>query len=209
MKTARQLMKGIGYENTSVSYGKSRVILNHLNDPVVAYAKWFNGFLIIIKDDYKFLHAYTYACKRPLAKRWKDSVFETVGLNKAIEFLKQHTEGIIEKEFDEIDVQNQKKRFERPVLARFDRIETCEYAWEYSYRLVRKKDGMLRAEKGYNWKGDGVCSYSRSALKDFLEEIKEMKEQQQSKNPKYIYENVNLPKEIIREAEKSVAIDEL
>lgn len=198
MKTTNQLMEGIDYVKQSVSYGESRVILNHLDDPVIAYARWFGGFIIIIKDHHKFLHAYTYACKRPLAN-FKDAVFEKVEINDAIKFLKQDKEGIIEKEFDEVDVREIKKRFERPMLGSFKYEEKNNNWNKGTIRFVRKKDGMLRAETT-GWNG----SFNRIEMIDALNHLKKDKD-----GEKYEITENTIPKEIIKEIESSVIADEL
>ncbi|MBW2981933.1 hypothetical protein KY343_03580 [Candidatus Woesearchaeota archaeon] len=201
MPTIRELMKEIGSEYESVSYGQSRVVLRYLEKEPLAYAKWYSGFLVIFKDYYGFLHAYTYATKKPFASGYQDSSFHKIQLDEAIEFLKTKEEGIICKKFDEKEVGKQKKRYERPVLGGFSykNKEKDSSSWDHGkIRFVRLRSGMLRAEKPPYWNFNS--KWERVELKWALNYL----DKEEYKVTEY-----DVPEEVLKEAKRMVTIDEL
>jgi len=189
-------MEEVGEIRKSVAYKKSRLILKCLDEYPVAYARWFSGFVVIIKDHYGALSAYSYSSKRPFNKR-KDCVFEPVILGVAIDFLKTNNNGIIEKEFDERNFENMKRRYEPLVLGSFEyKNKERGYNWDFGkIRIIRFKNGRLKTEK--EWYKDGFYGVDLERVLEYFQ------------STDYKIENNTVPKEIIKEIKKNVMVDKL
>ena len=120
LPTPNELMKKIGHESMSVSYCESRLILDNLDKPVLAYGIGLSAFVCIIESCRGVVKGYSYSGKGFLGA-WQDFGWKVIDVETIIDTI-NNNEFIVEKGFARKDIKEIhkfKQTFQRPVLAEF------------------------------------------------------------------------------------------
>lgn len=180
-KTINELFKISGGKGTnSVKYGDSRCVLNHFETPLLGYAVWKFGVIVIFKDYASNLKSFSYSIYHPFST-FPIPGFAQMDVDQAIKFIKEEKNGIIESYLDETKINElkQKIQFERPFIGEIiykesqynSKKDTTTYInkpdeIKYShYKVYRYKNGNFRIERKNSW-GDGTTGEN---TKDFAE----------------------------------------
>lgn len=227
LPTPRELMKKVGVEHNSVAYQASRTILNNLDKPVIAYGLGYAGFVCIIKTCQNFLKGYTYSVKH-IGCSYPDGGFAELEIEKVIEVINGN-KLIVEKGLDDGVLENGKIKPDylnlRPVIATLEYQQRTSYdyggknnnwgSWDnYKQRLVRLKNGRIRAESYYKWKN----KFALATIREFINnsEQKEgvsnmvdytgkvIKDKQELK-----FTKKDIPEDILQEAKDQLLIKEI
>lgn len=204
LPTPKELVKRLnGWQ--SVAYGDSRVILNYMEKPVVAYGFGFNGFVCVIKTKMNLLRAYSYGTKHPF-NRYNESGFAQTDVPKVLDII-ENNEYLVEREIDKELMKDGKLKvtdYERPVLASFEILTT--YKSTRKYRLVRLKSGKIRAEEMYYYKD----RYGWDSLNNFIDLYEHRLNPKDSKHTDVmVFQNINVPEDILKEAKDQVLVNDI
>lgn len=142
--TLSKLMKLVGHEQRSVTYNKSRSVLNNLDSPLLAYGVGYAGFVAIYKNKKNDLRGVEYSVKN--IATYPDGSLCPIEPEKVLNILRTNQlfkEVFIQNGIDELTKeQMQKVKYETPYAGTFSYVVKSTYTFDRPEN--RWRDGYRR-----------------------------------------------------------------
>jgi hypothetical protein len=150
--TLSKLMKLVGHIQHTVTYGKSRSVLNNLDSPVLAYGVGYAGFVAIYKNKRNDLNGVAYSVRNIVY--YPDASFCPIEPEEALNILRTNKlfkELVIPKEIDDLTKEQiQKVKYETPYVGELHYAIKSDY--QFHKPEDRWKEGHTRYYKFYKYK---------------------------------------------------------
>lgn len=162
--TLSKLMKLIGHEQHTVTYGKSRSVLNNLDSPVLAYGVGYAGFVAMYKNKRNDLKGVAYSVRNIVY--FPDASFCPIEPEEALNILRTNKlfkEVVIPKEIDDLTKEQiQKVKYETPYVGKIKYAVKTDYSYikpenvwqesyirEYKFYTFKNGNYKIIVEQGY------------------------------------------------------------